>query len=471
MKTSRRTTHAVHFVGIGGIGMSALARYFLALGKKSKQDPKWLISGSDAVQSSITKELTKEGVEVKIGHKKAYVSPETGLVIYNRAIPRDNPELLEAKRLKIPIVPYARVLGEITKGHMSIAITGSHGKTTTTGLTSSLLIKNDFDPTVFVGSKLKDLHGRNFRIGKSRYLVLEADDFGAAFLEYSPKIAIVTNIDHEHLDFYKTFSNLKHAFLNFLMNLQGGGFMILNRDDKNLFSLQKKIAAVAKKKHAKVVWYSLRDPKRADAVRDIKKVLKIVGSHNMSNALAVYELGVLLKIPKQNILRGLASYHGAWRRMEYRGMVMPKGRDESKGALIFDDYAHHPTEIRATLQAFRERFPRSLLVCVFQPHQAKRLQALFREFQDAFTQADKLVLLPIYKVAGRDETSRFDAKRLAHAIKQRYKKQDVRYIPNPRNLMSIVKNVAAYRSPARPVIVMMGAGDVVAMTDKIVTSK
>ena len=229
----------IHLIGIGGIGMSALARYFVA--------QKWAVSGSDLVRSQITDALKSEGIKVKIGHKKAYLPRDTDLVVYNRAVPRDNPELAAARALAIRTLPYAEVLGGITKTHTTIAITGSHGKSTTTALAGLALIKGRLDPTVMIGTNLKEFGGKNIRIGHSRHLVLEADDFGGAFTHYSPSVAIVTNIDREHLDFYKSFSNLKAAFLQFLKTTRPGGIFILNHDDKNLFSLKASVAAMAQK--------------------------------------------------------------------------------------------------------------------------------------------------------------------------------------------------------------------------------
>ncbi|HVM76557.1 MAG TPA: UDP-N-acetylmuramate--L-alanine ligase [Candidatus Paceibacterota bacterium] len=457
-KIFRRTAHSVYFVGIGGIGMSALARYFLRLGSNRRTNPKWSIAGMDAVESDITRELRKEGAHIDIGHKASNIGRDVGLVVYNRAITKDKPELAAARKAKIPIVPYARVLGEITRGHTTIAITGSHGKTTTTALAGMLLVKNNFDPTVFVGTKLTEFGGKNIRIGKSPYLVLEADDFGAAFLEYAPQVSIVTNIDREHMDFYKTFGNVQKAFLAFLSNTRDGGVLIVNRDDKPLYGLRGKIAALAKKKHLAVRWYSLNHA----AAKKIKKVLKISGRHNLSNALAIYELGLLLKIPKPNILRSLGSYQGAWRRMERRGTL--RGM---RGVPVFDDYAHHPTEIKATLQAFHERFPRSPIICVFQPHQAKRLQALFKEFTAAFDDADALVLLPIYAVKGRDERAKYDSQKLATAVARRLPHKNVVYLPQPSGLKSKLASIAA-SFKQKPVIVMMGAGDIAALTENLI---
>ncbi|MGC9968923.1 MAG: UDP-N-acetylmuramate--L-alanine ligase [Minisyncoccia bacterium] len=436
-----------HFIGVGGIGMSALARYFLA--------KKWAVSGSDLVRSQITKALGKEGVMVKIGHKKGNISRNLDLVVYNRAILPGNPELIAARALGVRALPYAEVLGEITRSYFAVAVTGSHGKSTTTALAGLALMKGGLDPVVMVGTNLAEFGGKNIRIGHGHHLVFEADDFGGAFTHYSPSVAIVTNIDREHLDFYKNFANLKKAFLKFLKSTRLGGTFILNRDDKPLYSLRARIAGIAQKKNIRIFWYSLRDPE----AKKIKRVIKIPGAHNISNALAVYKLGKVLDIPERTVLTAIGAYRGAWRRMEYRGKF--------GGALVYDDYAHHPTEIKATLQAFREKYPHKKIVCVFQPHQAKRLKALFGEFTTAFKDADKTLLLPIYKVAGRDEKpGRFDSEALARAVQKREPKKLFFYLAEPHNLKNALCALAIPLS--QHVIIMMGAGDIVNLTDSLI---
>ncbi|HVN26798.1 MAG TPA: UDP-N-acetylmuramate--L-alanine ligase [Candidatus Paceibacterota bacterium] len=458
--SSRRTFHAVHFVGIGGIGMSALARYFLKLGTHPSIRRSWIISGSDAERSAITDALRREGVTVKIGHKASNISPKTGLVIYNRAIPADNPEVKEARRRGIPAVPYADVLGEITKGHMTIAITGSHGKTTTTALTGVVLMNAKLDPTILVGSMLKELGGRNVRVGRSPCLVLEADDFGAAFLAYTPSIAVVTNVDREHLDFYKTFGAVKKAFVSFLARTIPRGVMILNADDPPLAGLRPKIERIAQAIDAKTVWYSIRNaPGTVRApVEKIKKHLMIAGAHNLSNATAAYHVGRTLKISEKAIIRGLASYRGAWRRMEYRGRA---GR-----AKVFDDYAHHPSELRATLAAFREKFPSSPLIAVFEPHQSKRLELLFKDFVTSFADADAVVILPTYAVKGRDRKPRVTAEDLADAIRKKFPRKPVAYLAKPGRVGRVVRETVD-ALPGSPVIAMLGAGTIANLTPRI----
>jgi UDP-N-acetylmuramate--alanine ligase len=447
----------VHFIGIGGIGMSGLARFFLAHG--------WRVSGSDAARSAMTQELIKDGVKLKIGHKKGNIPAGTGLVIYNRAISGENSEFKAALANKsLVTLPYAAVLGRITEEYQTIAITGSHGKSTTTALAGLALLRAGLDPTILVGTKMTDLGGKNIRIGKGPYLVLEADDFHAAFLDYSPAISMVTNIDREHMDFYKTFANAKRAFLKFLGKTREGGVLILNRDDAPLYSLKPTIVRLAKQRDLKVIWYSLKDD--ATVARKIKKIIPISGIHNVSNSLAVAALGRTLKISENKVLDAIRSYKGAWRRMEFKGKL------KATAIPVYDDYAHHPTEIKATLAAFKEKFPHSSLVCAFQPHQAKRLELLFKDFAEAFDAADIVFILPLYKVLGRDEKFPHDSAALVKALEKRSPEKPVFYLAEPKKIKRAIQTVLRdvplkKRFTRSPVVVMMGAGDISDLTEKL----
>ncbi len=460
----------VHFVGIGGIGMSALARWFVAR--------KWAVFGSDVAEGKITLGLKKQGLKVKIGHKKANLRPKTDLVIYSSAVTRDNPELKEARKRGISIFSFSEALGELTRHYETFAVAGAHGKSTTTSLLSLVLLKARWDPTVIVGTKLREFtppaDGSNFRMGKSNYLILEADEWKAAFLHYSPTYAIITNIDREHLDFYKNFPNIKKTFLKFIGNMRPRGVLVVNRDNKDLYALRPQIRKIAKARQAKVIWYSI-EQSSPSLVTKLKKNLSIPGTHNLSNALAVYTLARHLNINEKIIFSALKRYRGSWRRFEYRGKLKYKILNTKYYIPVYDDYAHHPTEIAATLQAFREKFPKSHLICVFQPHQAKRLKLLFKEFTHAFNDADTLVLLPVYKVAGRDRVSpRYDSRALAKKI------EGALYLSNPAKLPKMIRKIiidhwklsseggsASGGKIENYVVVMMGAGTIVEETDKL----
>ena len=536
----------VHFIGIGGIGISALAQWFLA--------QKWAVSGSDIFPNETTHSLQKLGVKVKFGHKKANIPQGCALVIYTQAIRPKNIELKEARQRKISVLSYPEAIGELTRlgsigsqqAYTTIAVAGAHGKSTTTALVGLILIKAGFDPTVIIGTKLKEFpsinsprpgsfdsaqdksgqawqvanseYGTNFRFGKSKYLVLEADEYGGAFLHYSPFYTIVTNIDKEHLDFYKNLENIKKSFLAFLSRTQHGGALILNRDSKILFSLKPAIEKISSKKHLKINWYSLygeqsRTMKNPEN-KKIKKIIRIAGKHNVSNALGAFYLSKILNVPEKTALRAIADYRGSWRRMEYRGKYQVSsikyqvsGNKNPKRLLpdtvyqipVYDDYAHHPTEIKATLRAFREKFPRpgtgrgsprnsgaakpAYLICVFQPHQAERLRILFKDFRSAFTDADITLILPIYRVAGRDIINHdFTSEKLVTSIQKKYPKKLIFYVKNPKNLKKAVGTLlsntpsqsksnlrqSALNPRKSAVLVMMGAGDIVKYTDRLI---
>lgn len=439
LNTKKDNTPLVHCIGIGGIGISALARWFLARN--------WRVSGSDIATSELIKELVKDGCNVKIGHKKANIPSKTALIVYNQAIPNNNPELKQARKLKIPTLSYPQAIGSLTRSYRTIAVAGAHGKSTTTALVSLVLGAGGFDPTVVIGTKLKEFDNKNFRFGKSLYLVLEADEWRASFLNYSPTFTIVTNIDKEHLDFYKNVENIRAAFLRFLRKTKIGGFLVLNRDNTYLHGLKTIISKIARNKELKIVWYSTKQPE----AKIIQRIMKTPGNHNVSNALAAYKLGKFLKISEQKILASLASYRGAWRRMEYRGKF--------RGALVFDDYAHHPTEIKATLGALKEKYPNKKILCIFQPHQARRLAALFPEFLTAFDDADETLVLPSYEVAGRDvHMTKRDSRELVKTIQKKNPDKLIFYLEKPKNLKMAVLSLR-YLLP-RKVIVMMGAGNI-----------
>ncbi|MBI2594963.1 MAG: UDP-N-acetylmuramate--L-alanine ligase [Candidatus Colwellbacteria bacterium] len=483
MRNNHISHKKAHFIGIGGIGVSALVRYYLSRG--------WEVSGSDVNSSPLLRELKKEGVKVKIGHRKRNVSSSTDLVIYTQALPRDNPELKEARRQKIRTLTYPQALGRVTRDFTTIAIAGTHGKSTATALTALTLIEAKMDPTVIVGTKIPQLQGKNFRRGKSKYLVIEADEYKDAFLHYSPTAVLITNIDREHLDYFRDLNHIKRSFLKFISNLRpsnltrfnlvrlrGGGILVLNKDSAPLFSLRNKIRIKIRIKFKpKIIWYSLREKALA---RKIKKHLKIPGEHNVSNALGVYKLARALGVREKDIFKAFSRYHGSWRRMEYRGRLAIS--DLRFAVPVYDDYAHHPTEIKATLAAFREKFPKAKIICVFQPHQRERLKKLFKEFTFAFDEANVLIILDIFKVRGRDPSTssgqggKFNSKKLAEAIERRKNGPRDTYLPKSSLLRdSITQNLLEFairdlRFASRgAVVVMMGAGDIVELTPRLVS--
>ncbi len=463
------TKKRLHMVGIGGIGMSALARYFLA--------QNWAITGSDISASAITRALAKIGIKTKIGHKISNVVKGTDLIIRTAAVPANHPEIQEAERLGIPVQTYPEALGEITKKYETIGIAGSHGKSTTTSLLALAMIRAGLDPTVIVGTKLWEFGDSNFYLGEGKHLVVEADEYGGAFSHYSPAHAIVLNIDKEHLDYYGTFPEVQRAFLGFIANIRPGGHLVVNKDDTTLARLHKRISAIAKKRGFRITWCSLKDP----ASSRIRKILRIPGEHNVANALAAYTLLRALKVPTKDIFHAFSRFMGSWRRMEHRGMMSVRdGKNKKQTKIdVYDDYAHHPTEIRATLRAFKEKFPRKKLVCVFQPHQMKRLELLFPDFINAFCDADYLILLPVYQVAGRDAEERrglrmkdqglkINSERLAEEIRKKYSKPQVEYIADTSGFSKKIARALENQVRSSSILVMMGAGNINDLTEKLV---
>lgn len=379
---------SAHFIGIGGIGVSALARYYLSRG--------WRVSGSDAASSSLTESLEKEGVKVFIGHHASHVkSPD--LVVYTVIIPPENPERRQAEKLGIKTLSYAEALGELSREYFTVAVTGSHGKSTVASILALILIKAGLDPTVIVGTKLKEFGGKNFRKGRSRYLVLEADDFNRSFLHLSPTIAVITNVDREHLDIYKNYAGVLKGFKDFTKKISADGFLVVNAADQGAVKS-------AQNCPAKVVWYNHR--------RFKSWPLKVPGRYNQENAEAAATAARLLGVKEKTTSSALQNYRGVWRRLE---IITPRQRKIN--GVIVTDYAHHPTEITATLSALHSAYPKKKLTVIFQPHQQDRFNRLFDEFKKPLRQADAIALLPVYRVKGRNASVKKTSKQLAENLK------------------------------------------------------
>lgn len=425
----------IHFIGIGGIGVSALSQYFLIKGNK--------VTGSDLFSSEIINTLKKKGVRIKIGrHKKENIKKDTDLVIYSPAVPSDNPEVLQAKAYKIKTLSYPRALGLLTKQYFTIAVSGTHGKSTVTAMIALILIKAGFDPTVILGTKLKEFNNSNCRVGNSKYLVIEADEWGASFLNYWPKIIVLTNIEREHLDFYKNLSRILKTYRNYIMHLDENGVLIANKNDENITKLLKD-----KKLSRNIFYFSLKN----EAKIRIRKVLKIPGNHNVSNALAALKLARILKVPDKISFKALSQYKGAWRRFEEKNIKI-----KNKNYKIISDYGHHPTEIKVTLKAAREKYPQRKIWCIFQPHQYQRTYYLFNDFVKVFRESgvDKVIITDIFDVFGREEkkiTKRVSSENLAKKIN----KNKVIYLPKNKIIDHLKENLRG-----KEVIIIMGAGDI-----------
>ena len=432
----------IHFIGIGGIGVSALAQYYLKKGHK--------ISGSDLVSSEITELLSGMGAKIYIGkHRAKNIPKRADLVIYSPAVQDNNPELKKAKNLhtlcSVPcVISYPQALGELTKEYFTIAVSGTHGKSTTTAMIGLILKKARLDPTVIIGTKLKEFNNSNCRVGKSRYLVIEADEHFASFLNYWPKIIVLTSIDRDHLDYYKNLNNILKTFKEYIAHLPKNGYLIANRDDKNILKILKDKKLLLTKN---ILFYSLKNR----GAKKIKEILKIPGDHNVSNALAALSVAKILKIPYKISLKALSEYKGAWRRFEEKEVKI--GNYKIK---LISDYGHHPAEIKTTLAAAREKFPDREIWCVYQPHQYQRTFYLFDDFVKVFKKApvDKVIITDIYDVAGREKRS-IKRKISSKILVKKIKKSSVIYLPKKKIKRCLEKNLKKGQ-----ILIIMGAGDI-----------
>ncbi|MSR79076.1 MAG: UDP-N-acetylmuramate--L-alanine ligase [Candidatus Taylorbacteria bacterium] len=363
----------VHFIGIGGIGTSAIARMLLS----PEQGRRVCVSGSDMAESEVTEGLSQAGAVISIGESADNVPKDAELVIYTIAIPEEHAELVEAKKRGIPILSYPEALGIISKEKYTIAIVGTHGKTTTTAMVAKILIDAGLDPTVIVGSFMLDAKGgrANFIAGKSKYLVVEGCEYRRSFLNLSPKILVITNIDADHLDYYKDMADIQSAFCELSSKLPKDGFLLVNSHAPNLDVL------VRCSKSQNGDWGIIKLPEGFK--------LKIPGQHNIQNARAALLVAKALGVGETLALQSLSQFTGTWRRFEHRGET--KG-----GAIVYDDYGHHPQEIEATLQGAREMFPTQKIVVVFQPHLYSRTKDHLESFGKCFKQADEVIILPVY---------------------------------------------------------------------------
>ena len=410
----------VHFLGIGGIGVSALAQYYLAQGHQ--------VTGSDLVSSEIIDFLKKKGIKITLG--KNIIPKKIDLVIYSPAIKIDR------LKTEVPLLSYPQALGQLTKEYFTIAISGTHGKSTVTAMASLLLKKAGLDPTVIIGTKLKEFNKTNCRVGRSQYLVIEADEHLASFLNYWPKIIVVTNIEADHLDYYKNIKNIKKAFNQFVSHLPQEGILIKGKENR-----------IGQGGSFKVLNY---DAQKSDFLK-LKKILKVPGDHNLLNALAALTLARSLKIPDQVSFKSLAEYRGCWRRFEETSFKI----NDSKVKIIFD-YAHHPTEIEATLKAVQEKYPRKKIWCLFQPHQYQRTYYLLKDFIKVFQKNNlaKVIITDIYDVSGREEKGikkKINAKKLVKLIDR----EPVIYLKKEKMVGFLKENLKG-----KEIIIIMGAGDI-----------
>jgi UDP-N-acetylmuramate--alanine ligase len=409
----------IHFVGIGGIGMSGIAEVLLNLGYR--------VSGSDLKRSDITERLASLGGEIQYGHARENVR-EADVVVISSAVKEDNPEVLEARERLVPVIPRAEMLAELMRMKYGIAIAGTHGKTTTTSMVSTLLGHAGIDPTVVIGGRLDSI-GSNARLGQGKFLVAEADESDGSFLKLTPTIAVVTNIDADHLDFYSGIDEIKRTFVEFINKVPFYGLAVLCLDSEN-------VAAVIPRVQKRFVTYGLTSQAdfrasdisisgmrttftahfRGERLGEIS--FNMPGAHNVMNALAATAVAMELNVPFAVIQEAFRDFGGVGRRFQVKG--------EPAGIMVVDDYGHHPVEIRATLTAAKGGWPERRLVVAFQPHRYSRTKELFNDFVTAFYDADALILTDIY-AAGEEPIPGIGAAELAQAIKK-HGQRDVTYL-------------------------------------------
>lgn len=416
-------------IGVSGIGMSALAAFLVNLGCK--------VTGSDMVQSLDVPEKVKF-----LGEQDAKnVKKGIDIVIASHAITLDNPEVDKAEKLGVPILTYPEAVAELTKGYKLVAVTGSHGKSTTTSMLAKVLIECGVDPNVIVGTRSPDLDGKNYRIGKSDIFVIEACEYRESMLHYEPDVAVITNIEPDHLDYYKTAENYFKAFKKFLKKVKKGGTVIFNGDDKASLDIVE-----GHKGNTEIV--SMKNSEHLD--------LKVIGHYNQYNAWGAVKAAVELGVSEEDAVNAVCQFEGTWRRLEYKG--------ECNGAKIYDDYGHHPTEVDATLKALTHAYPHKHIVCVFQPHQYSRTKHFFHEFVQALQGAYVVIIPDIYEVSGREEEPEFDVDDFVDAI------NDYEEINRATNGEGLENTAGMLRREleASDICVIMGAGNITELCGMIV---
>ena len=442
----RRSRH-IHFVGIGGVGMSGIAQVLLNLGHH--------VSGSDSTETETTRRLSRLGAHVTYGHHTEVVHAGVDVVVISSAVKYSNPEIVQARALKIPVIPRAEMLAELMRMKWGVAVAGTHGKTTTTSLISAILGRAGLDPTVVIGGKVHAL-GTNAQLGKGDLMVTEADESDGTFLLLSPTIAVVTNIDPEHLDYYGEMDRVRSAYLEFMNRVPFFGASVLCLDDTTIRALMPQV-------RKRVITYGT-SPDADFVARDLsvrgmetrfqvehggqvlgEMMVRLPGRHQALNALAALATARELQVDFDTVRQALAEFGGIHRRFEVCGEV--------GGIMVVSDYGHHPAEIRATLAAAREGFGRRLVV-LFQPHRYSRTRDLFGDFLDAFDGADQLLLTEIYP-AGEEPIDGVSGDVLYYALRRRGH-LDVTYVPDWRNLAAVAQPLL------RPgdLVVVLGAGPV-----------
>jgi UDP-N-acetylmuramate--alanine ligase len=453
----KHAVKTIHFVGIGGAGMSGIAEILHNLGYR--------ISGSDQQQSATTKALAKRGIKVAIGHDAAHIVGAEA-VVTSSAVRSDNPEVMAARAKRVPVVPRAVMLAELMRLKQGIAIAGTHGKTTTTSLVTSVLAEAGLDPTFVIGGRL-NAAGANSRLGAGDYIVVEADESDASFLNLLPVMAVVTNIDADHMETYgHDFARLKQAFVEFIHKMPFYGAAILCADDPGVRSIMAMISrpivsygfgadcmvrAVNVEAHAGTMHFTVQR-KNGSRMPDLQVTLNLPGDHNVLNALAAIAVATELELPDAPLVKGLAEFTGVGRRFQHHG-EHPTAAGDGSFALI-DDYGHHPVEMAATLAAARGAFPGRRIVLAFQPHRFTRTRDCFEDFVKVIGSADAVLLAEVY-AAGEAPIVAADGRALARALRVAGKVDPV-FVDE---IDAMAATIVEHAQPG-DVVIVMGAGSI-----------
>lgn len=453
----------IHIVGLGGIGTSALAKFLLSRDVT--------LSGSDAHLNEMTEHMAHRGVSVFEGHAAEQVPADTDLLIYSPAVPEQNPERVAARARGIQECSYSEALGELSKHYSTIVVTGTHGKSTTTAMLGLILEAAGYDPTVIVGSIVPSFADGNLRIGKGRYLVVEGCEHQANMLKLYPEMIVLISIEKDHLDYYGSLEKIKQTFQKFVDSLAGKGLVVVNADDP--VSSELVLSDAVRYGASASAQYLFSDRTVADGLQTIQlsrrvpeeKIgslsLCIPGVFNVYNALAATTAAMELGVPFEICARVLKDYQGIWRRFERVGTW--------NGHHIISDYGHHPTAIRATVQAARESFPGKKIILCFQPHQHSRTEALFDDFVEALQYPDVVIVPKIYRVEGRTETESVSSRHLVAAVQQHVPEKPIYYADDDEEAERLLMEVC--RNHKESVVIVQGAGDIDRLARRLALSK
>jgi UDP-N-acetylmuramate--alanine ligase len=455
-----RRIRSIHFVGIGGVGMCGIAEVLLNQG--------YAVTGSDIRPSATTQRLESLGAEVFIGHAAEHVE-RADVVVTSTAVNEQNPEVVAARERRVPVIPRAEMLAELMRYRHGIAVAGTHGKTTTTSLIASVLAEGGLDPTFVIGGRLNSA-GTNAKMGGSRYLVAEADESDASFLHLQPMVAIVTNIDADHMDTYEgDFNRLKKTFVDFLHNLPFYGLAVLCTDDEVVRDIIPEVGRPmltygfndgADYRALNVTQSGMRTcfrVQRPDGHADLDICLNMPGRHNVLNALATIAVATDEGIGDAAICRALEQFEGVGRRFQVLGEVPVDGGS----AMLVDDYGHHPREVQATIRAVRDGWPERRLVMIYQPHRYSRTRDLYEDFVQVLTEVDTLLLMEVY-AAGEEPVTGADSRSLCRSIRQRGRVDPV-YIENSEQVAEVLRDIL------RPgdLLLTQGAGNITALAHEL----